>query len=49
MRRQLKNTNTIILPNSSKYRYWAVLLHNNKYSKISEIKSRVLKYAPNCK
>ena len=49
MRRQLKNTSTILLQNSSKYRYWAVLLHNNKYSKIPEIKSRVLKYASFCK
>lgn len=49
MRRQLKNTNEILLPNSSKYRYWAVALENNKFSKIPEIKARVLKYAPECK
>lgn len=49
MRRQLKNTNTILLDNSSKNRYWAVALHGNKYSKIPEIKARVLKHAPSCK
>lgn len=43
MRRQLKNTNTIFLPNSSKYRYWAVMLMNNKYSKINEILALVKK------
>lgn len=48
MRRQLKNTNEIFLPNSSKYRYWAVALKNNKFNKIPEIKMRVLKHAPGC-
>lgn len=37
MRRQLKNTNTIFLANSSKYRYWAVALIGNKHSKIDQI------------
>jgi hypothetical protein len=46
---QIKNTGLFILPNTSKYRYWAVLLSGNRYSKIPEIKARVLKYAPACK
>jgi len=43
MKRQLLKTQTIALQNSSKYRYWAVLLHGNKYSKIPQIKARILK------
>lgn len=49
MRRQLKNTNEIILPNSSPHRYWAIILENNKYQRISTVKAYVLKYAPECK
>lgn len=45
MRRQLRNANTIFLPNSSPYRYWAVLLMDNKYSKINEILALVKKNA----
>lgn len=47
MSRQLKNRNKFILPNSDKYRYWAVLLDGNKYSKVSEIISMVRKM-PGC-
>jgi len=43
MRRQIGNAKLIFLPNASKYRYWAVALIGNKYSKIAEIKSRILK------
>jgi len=46
---QIKNTGLFILPNSSKYRYWAVALDGNKYSKVASIIERVLKNAPNCK
>jgi hypothetical protein len=49
MKRQLKNTATIALPNSSKFRYWAILLVGNKYQKISEIAARVQKNVPDCK
>lgn len=49
MRRQLSKTGEILLHNSSPQRYWAVLLEGNKYTKIPEIKARVLKYAPICK
>lgn len=48
MVRQLKNTQLIALPNSSKYRYWSTLLVGNRYQKISEIAQRVKKYATNC-
>lgn len=41
MKRQIEKTGEIILPNSSKYRYWSVLLESNRYSKIAEIKQRV--------
>ncbi len=37
MDKQIKNTGLIFLPNNSKYRYWAVLLKGNKYSKIDQI------------
>jgi len=43
MRRQLKNYGLLILPNSSKGRYWAVILDGNKYSKIPEIIARMKK------
>lgn len=49
MRKQIVNTGLFILPNTSKYRYWAVLLSGNKFSKVNEIISRVNKYAPECK
>lgn len=48
IRRQLKNTGLLILPNSSKYRYYAVILDGNKYSKVSEILARVKKNSPSC-
>ncbi len=43
MGRQLKNYGLLILPNSSKGRYWAVILDGNKYSKIPEIIARMKK------
>lgn len=49
MRRQIDKCGAIFLDNKSKCRYWAVALHSNKFSKIPEIKARVLKYAPECK
>lgn len=49
MRRQIKNTNQLILPNSSKYRYWAIILRNNRYNEIESVKARVLKNAKECK
>lgn len=45
MRRQLTNTQTIFLDNSSKYRYWAVALIGNKYTQVNNIIARVKKYA----
>lgn len=49
MRRQIKNTNEIILPNSSKHRYWAIILRNNRFNQIAKVKERVLKNVPSCK
>lgn len=46
---QVKNTGLFILPNTSKYRYWAIILSGNRYSKIPEVLARVLKHAPFCK
>ena len=46
---QIKNTGLFILPNTSKYRYWAVALDGNKYSQVSGILSRIQKNAPFCK
>lgn len=48
MTTQIKNCGKMILPNSSKCRYWAVLLDGNKYSKVEAILSRVKKQAPFC-
>ena len=48
MRRQLKNTQTIVLDNSSKLRYWAILLSGNRYQKINEIITRVKNNVPEC-
>lgn len=48
-RRQLKNTGLLILPNSSKNRYFATILDGNKYTKTPEIIARVNKHAPFCK
>jgi hypothetical protein len=48
-RRQINNCGELILPNSSKCRYFATVLEGNRYNKIPEIKARVLKYAPECK
>lgn len=48
-KRQINNCGEFILPNTSKCRYFATILEGNKYSKIPEIKARVLKYAPSCK
>ena len=48
MKRQLKNTATIALDNSSKFRYWAVALLRNKFSKVNEIAARVQKNVPGC-
>lgn len=49
MRRQIAKTGKVLLPNSSPQRYWAVLLEGNKYSKIPDIKARVLTNSPACK
>lgn len=49
IRRQLKNTSTIFLDNSSKYRYFAVALRGNRYSKIPQIIAKVHANAPLCK
>lgn len=48
MRRQMKNTGLVFLRNSSKFRYWAVALQGNRYSKIPQIIERVKKHAPKC-
>ncbi len=39
--RQISRTGLLILPNSSKYRYWAVLLSGGRYEKIDEITGAV--------
>lgn len=49
MRRQLKNTGEVFLPNASTFRYWAVILVGNFYSKIEdyqEIDKNKKKYGP---
>lgn len=48
MKRQIEKAGEFILPNASKYRYWAVILEGNKYSKIPEIIARVKKNVPIC-
>ncbi len=48
MRKQIKNTGLFILPNTSKFRYWAVILDGNKYSKVPQAIERVKKHAPMC-
>lgn len=49
MRKQIVNTGLFILPNTSKYRYWAIILDGNKYNQIPKVIERVNKYAPECK
>jgi nucleoid-associated protein YgaU len=49
MNTQIKNTGLFILPNSSKYRYWAIILDSNKYNKVSDVIARVQKHAAFCK
>ena len=49
MNTQIKNTGLFILPNSSKYRYWAIILEGNKYNKVSDVIARVQKHAAFCK
>lgn len=48
MVRQIKKTGKVILDNSDKMRYWAVLLDGNKYSKVDKITGHV-KTAVGCK
>lgn len=48
MRKQIKNTGLFILPNTSKFRYWAIILDGNKYSKVPQVIERVKKHAPFC-
>lgn len=40
LERQVKSTGLVILPNSHKMRYWAVLLDGNKYSKVTQITAK---------
>lgn len=40
---QIQKTGLVILPNSSKYRYWAVILDGNKYSKVTQISAMTKK------
>lgn len=49
MKKQIANCGKIILPNSSKCRYWAVILDGNKYSKAAQIIARTQAKAPFCK
>jgi hypothetical protein len=49
MKRQLERNKLYILPNSAKDRYWAVILDGNRFSKIPQIKQRVIDAAPFCK
>lgn len=48
LKRQVANTGLLILPNSSKHRYWAILLEKNRYSKIPEVIARTKKHAAFC-
>lgn len=48
MKRQIVKTGIVALPNSSPYRYWATFLVGNKYSKIPQMKDRVVSKAPGC-
>lgn len=49
MRRQISRSGgLIVLPNSHKLRYWAVLLDGNKYSRVNEISKDVRKRLPIC-
>lgn len=45
---QIKKCGKFILPNSSKCRYWAVILDDNTYSKIDKILARLWQKAPFC-
>ncbi len=49
MKRQLTRTGLLILPVSSKYKYWAVILSGGKWQKIPEIIARTQKHASFCK
>ena len=49
MTTQIKNCGKLILENSSKCRYWAVILDGNKYSKASQIIARTQSNASFCK
>ncbi|MBX3017993.1 MAG: hypothetical protein KF767_08895 [Bdellovibrionaceae bacterium] len=48
MKRQIMKSGEIILPNASKYRYWAIILEGNKYQKISSVLGRVKANVPEC-
>ena len=48
MKRQIENCGKLILPNSSKCRYWAVILDGNKYSKVDQILLRTKSNANFC-
>lgn len=48
LKKQISLRGKFFLDNSDSMRYWAPTLRNNKYSKIPEIKARVLKHAPKC-
>jgi hypothetical protein len=48
LRKQVAGTGLFMVPNDSKYRYWSTTTVGNKYSKISELKASVHKYASFC-
>jgi hypothetical protein len=43
LKRQIEKTGLLILNNDSKYRYWAILLEGNRYSKVETILSTIRK------
>jgi len=48
MRKQVDKEKMFIIPNTSKMRYWAVILENNRFQKINEIISSVKKQVKDC-
>ena len=41
MARQIDKAGLVVLPNASRYRYWAILLDGNKYQKIDQVRAMV--------
>lgn len=48
VKKQIKFAGKFFLNNWDRMKYWATMLHWNRYNKIKEIKARVAKHAPAC-